>query len=149
MMDQTLPIGIDSTGINATLEERRGRPRYRVQEGAFVALSPGYHKVGRIIDFGVGGLAFTYVGNNAEADEPSRLALFFSTGEPFYVDSIPILTVYDHRIHGGFQEDHLTLRRCGVRFGEMKRSLISDVKVTGHIRHYAATPNKDSHQIGL
>jgi hypothetical protein len=95
------------------LVERRKHKRFQVDNGAFVRVGPHSYKMGRLIDISMGGLAFHYVGSQ-EANE-SYLAIFL-TETNFYLDEVPIKTVWDLEMAGKLPSSSITVRRHGVQF---------------------------------
>jgi hypothetical protein len=99
--------------------ERRKQKRFRVPRGIFVLINPDSSKVGQIIDIGMDGLAFDYVGADMESSTESRELKIFTSDYSFRLYNIPCRIVSDlktYRVPPGLPTG---LGRCGVHFGDM------------------------------
>jgi hypothetical protein len=107
-------------------DDRRKRRRFRVQDGAFVILSPSDAGVGRLIDISFDGLSFDYVTTQKPSGEPTELQIFV-TDSPFRLYKIPCRTITDFKT---FQipHTHSHRRRSGVQFGDLTESQISQLE---------------------
>lgn len=102
--------------MNNPIDQRRHR-RFRARDGAFVLLGPDSTKLGRIIDVCRGGLAFSHLAKARPSGDLFELDLFLIDTD-FYLSEIPFSTVWDFKTHEN-PFSSITLRRCGVRFGEL------------------------------
>jgi hypothetical protein len=98
--------------------ERRKHKRFRVQNGSFAALCPQFGILGQIIDISTGGLAFRYVASEERSKESSRLSILLTDGS-FCFNKIPFEAVWDTPMPREFSFGAITLRQCGVQFGEL------------------------------
>jgi len=104
------------TQMDNPIEQRRYR-RLQVRDGAFVLLGPDSTKLGRIIDVCRGGLAFSHMARTRPSEDLFELDLFLIDTD-FYLSEVPFSTVWDFKTHEN-PFSSITLRRCGVRFGEL------------------------------
>jgi hypothetical protein len=105
--------------------EKRQHKRFQVPKGTFVGLGPHDTKVGQIIDVGMGGLAFRYVGS----EEPSNGELdVFLNERDFYLGRVPFRTVSDFEITSRRDSISTAMRRSGVQFRKMKPNQISQLE---------------------
>ncbi len=105
--------------------EQRQHKRFQVPKGTFVGLGPHDTKVGQIIDVGMGGLAFRYVGR----EEPSNGELdIFLNERDFYLGRVPFRTVTDFEITSRRDSGATAMRRSGVQFRKMKPNQISQLE---------------------
>ncbi len=102
---------------NGQMVERRKHKRFRVPKGIFTFLKPGYSKIGSVIDISSGGLAFRYI----DGEEPSSGTNMdiFMFGDFFHMDNVPVRTISDIELVHGRPYVAVTVRRCGVQFGEL------------------------------
>lgn len=98
--------------------ERRKHKRFRVQNGSFAALCPQFSILGQIIDISTGGLSFRYVASEGRSKESSQLRILLTDGS-FCFDKIPFEAVWDTPMPREFSFGAITLRQCGVQFGEL------------------------------
>jgi hypothetical protein len=98
--------------------ERRKHKRFRVQNGSFAALCPQFSILGQIIDISTGGLSFRYVASEERSKESSQLRILLTDGS-FCFDKIPFEAVWDTPMPREFSFGAITLRQCGVQFGEL------------------------------
>lgn len=103
------------------LVERRKHNRFKVQGGGFVSLYPYFTVVGQIMDIGSGGLAFAYPARETRTNGLSQLQIL-ATDHSFCFKKVPFRTVWDFAVPQEFSLGSITLRRCGVQFGELTRS---------------------------
>ena len=97
--------------------ERRKHKRFLARRDAYVAVRPGYLKLGRVIDIGIGGLTFRYIAEGHPPDLSSQLDIFLAS-QDFYLDKVPFETISD------FQADAIpfssvSMRECSVQFGDL------------------------------
>ncbi|UCD86765.1 MAG: PilZ domain-containing protein [Desulfobacterales bacterium] len=106
--------------------ERREHERFETRDGAFILLGPDSTKLGRLIDISMGGLAFSHVARTRPPDELFELDLFLVEGD-FYLDKVPYEIISDFKTY----DNHfgsITMRRCGVQFGSLTQSQISELE---------------------
>jgi len=105
--------------------ERRKHERFQVPMGAFVGVGPGFAKVGPLLDISLGGLSFRYI-DSAERPNGSYLEIFLSD-RSLSMSYVPFKTVSDVEIADTEFFNSLPMRRCGVQFGELTHTQISEL----------------------
>jgi hypothetical protein len=103
------------------LVERRKHNRFKAENGCLAALFPQLTAVGQIVDIGRGGLAFRYVASQEPPTGSSQLQILVSD-RSFCLKKVPFETVWDVAVPREFSHGPITLRHCGVRFGELTHS---------------------------
>jgi hypothetical protein len=106
--------------------ERRKYKRLRVKDDAFVMLRPSDTGAGRLINISPAGLMFEYVTMNEPSVEATELEIFM-TDNVFRLHEVPCQIVWDLPIYKNLTFS-LHMRRCGVQFGELTHSQISQLK---------------------
>ncbi len=124
------------------LVERRKHKRFRVRHGGFASLHPHITVVGQIIDIGTGGLAFRYVASENRTNGSATLNILLTDGS-FSLETIPFQTVWDSGTPGDFSLGAITLRHCGVQFGELTHGQKLDLEY--FIRFYTLEGVRMSH----
>ena len=107
--------------------ERREHKRFRVQTGAFAALCPQFNIIGQIVDISTDGLAFRYVAREERSRESSKLSILLTDGS-FCFDKIPFEAIWDASMPHEYSVGDITLRQCGVQFGELTHSQKVDLQ---------------------
>jgi hypothetical protein len=107
--------------------ERRVHRRFRVQDANFAVLSPEFCVLGQIVNISRSGLAFRYVASNARSHQYAQMKILKTDGS-FSSDRIPFKTIWDCSTPQRFSFDSLTLRHCGVQFGELGDDQKFDLK---------------------
>ncbi|HBD07637.1 MAG TPA: hypothetical protein DCZ69_05200 [Syntrophobacteraceae bacterium] len=96
--------------------ERRVHRRFLPVETAYAALGAEFSKVGKIYDFGLGGLSFEYLDSKITNGENYSVDIFL-VDQSFHMHNIRCKVVYDVSIDDQFEVDRiLAKRRCGVEF---------------------------------
>lgn len=103
--------------------ERRKHKRFRVQDETLAVVG---HKIGRIIDMSMGGLAFSYIAGREEGDESYQLSILLSE-DSFNLTKVPFKTVWDVEALD-VPYSSLAMRRCGVEFGDLTERQISQIE---------------------
>jgi hypothetical protein len=106
--------------------ERRKYKRFRVPKNAFVLLRPHDSEVGQIIDISSKGLAFDYAGSEQLSSELSELDILI-TDNHFRLNKVPYKTVSNFETYES-PSGSIRKRRCGVQFGGLTESQISQLK---------------------
>jgi hypothetical protein len=106
--------------------ERRKHKRFRVEDGAFVALRPSDHGVGRLIDISMGGLTFDYVTMQPPSVKATELDIFV-TNSSFRLFEIPCQSVWDLNTYD-IPTTPIHKRRCGVEFGDLTSRQILQIE---------------------
>jgi hypothetical protein len=103
--------------------ERRKYNRFQVPFGVFLSFGPDDSRLGEIIDVSMSGLAYRYLATEEKPNPARRLNIFFAEHDP-YMNDVPFETVSDFRtLHIPFTP--VSVRRSGVRFGELTESQVS------------------------
>lgn len=98
--------------------ERRAHPRYGVNEGTYAAISPNSDKMGQIINISRGGLAFRYIVQNGQVQDPLETHVFVGDNG-FYLEKMPYETVADYPVPIGSSLSSLRMRVRRIRFGPL------------------------------
>ena len=106
--------------------ERRKHRRMEVRDGAFVLLGPHSTKLGRIIDISMGGLAFSHMAREKPSSGLFELDIF-TIDTDFYLERVVFETISDFKTHEN-PFSSITMRRSGVRFGELGHSQVSQLE---------------------
>ena len=123
-------FGIEHTSAMTNrqeLVERRNHKRFRVREGGYAALLPQFTEIGQILDISRGGLAFRYVASQERSNQSSQLSIS-STDGSFCLNKVPIKTVWDFALANEFSFGAITLRHCGVQFGQLTPAQKADLE---------------------
>ena len=102
--------------------ERRKHKRFRVQEGAFVILSPSDTGAGRLKNISMGGLMFEYVTVKTPSINATELEIFLT--DSLFRLQVPCHSVWDLPVYKS-SSFSLQKRQCGVQFGELSSHQIS------------------------
>ena len=113
--------------------ERREHNRFKVRTGAFAAIT-SYNIVGPIQNISKGGLAFRYISEEDQIPEWSEVDLFIG-GKGFHMKKIPSKTISGFNIIKKSLYSSLTIKQCGVQFGELTNSQIYQLE--NFIQNYA------------
>jgi len=105
-------------------EERRGRKRFRVKEGAlaFLGTVPG-----AIVDISRSGMAVNYVLFEREPARRFRLDIFFAADD-FYLADIPAALVSEMRFLPESRFSAIREKRLGLRFCELSKEQKSRIQ---------------------
>ena len=109
------------------LVEERKHNRFKVQNGGFAALRPQFTVLGQIIDISRGGLTFRYVASEARTNGSAELNILMTDGS-FCFEKVAFKTIWDSAIPDEFSFGPITLRHCGVKFGELTHSQKVDLE---------------------
>lgn len=106
--------------------DRRKHKRFRAQNGVFVIVRPSDNGACRLVNIGMGGLAFDYLTGKAPSIEATELEVFL-TDSLFRLYDVPCRSIWDLTI---YQTEHSTLhkRRGGVQFGELTENQVSQIE---------------------
>ena len=107
--------------------QRRQHRRFKVQDGIFASLSPGFCILGQIVDISRSGLAFRYVARRAGPHKCANLKILKTDGS-FSCDRIPFKTIWDCSTPRESSLGSLALRHCGVQFGKLEDDQKFDLK---------------------
>jgi hypothetical protein len=106
-----------------TQNQRRKHKRFEVQDGAFVLLGPDSNKLGSIKNVSLGGLSFSHKARKSASSELYELDIFF-IGQDFYLEQVPFRAVWDLATKEN-PFSSITMRRAGVKFGDLTHSQLS------------------------
>jgi hypothetical protein len=98
--------------------ERRRHARHKVQNKALAALASSPSVAGHIINISEGGLSFRYVSSQKRSEESPRLNLL-EAGERMSLKTLPFKCVWDLPTSDVFASNTITIRHCGVKFGDL------------------------------
>jgi hypothetical protein len=115
--------------------ENRKHERYQVPEGSFVTLGPSNTIMGQILDISMGGLGFRYITNHSEVLPQESYADIYLTEGDLCLTGVPIKAVSDfdapdtvtRKADGPLPVSCRGMRRCGVKFGDMTDSQMSQL----------------------
>jgi hypothetical protein len=119
--------------------ERRKYKRFRVPKNAYVLLRPNGTEVGKIIDISPEGLSFDYAGSEQLSSELSELDILI-TDNGFRLNNLPYKAVSSIETYES-PLGSVSKKRCGVQFGGLTQSQISQLK--HFIERYASSETSD------
>jgi len=109
------------------LVEGRQHRRFTVHNGGFAALCNEFTALGQIIDISRGGLSFRYVASEARTYGSAELRIWMTDGS-FCFEKVPFKTIWDSAMPREFSFGAITLRHCGVQFGDLTHSQKVDLE---------------------
>jgi hypothetical protein len=95
--------------------DRRIYPRYRVNDGAYAALSPDSTIMGQIVNISRGGLCFRYIVHREQAFESVATHIFVGDNG-FYLEKMPYRIVEDEPVDKGASFSSIMMRQRRVQF---------------------------------
>lgn len=98
--------------------ERRRHQRFQAEDGAMVTLHHYASLVGRIIDISKGGLAFRYMDTDERPRGSFQMDILVEKAG-FLLEKVPAKTISDLELPKEFSYSPTTMRRQGVRFGDL------------------------------
>jgi hypothetical protein len=96
--------------------DRRTHQRFEAQDETIV--SPQLTVSGQIVNISLGGLAFRYVASRGRSEESSRLSISL-TDSTFNLGMMPFKVVWDVAMPESLFCGAISLRYCGVEFGDL------------------------------
>jgi hypothetical protein len=99
--------------------ERRKHKRFLAPPSAFVMHGPYFTSRAQIIDVSMGGLSFRYPLVRKPSDELLELDILYAKGS-FYLGKVPV-SIISHGVVPKRPFDTISMRRCGLQFGELTR----------------------------
>jgi len=108
--------------------ERRKHRRFQVQSIAFAVLRDQGRQLGQIVDISMGGLAFNYIAVGGNADRAFELDILLAY-KGLYMKKVQFMTISDFQIANKSPFSPITMRRHGVKFGELmpkQRSMLKN-----------------------
>jgi hypothetical protein len=141
--------------------ERRNHQRYGVQPGtfavlrstsielskikdmsmgeiAFAVIKSKPIKMGQVVNISTDGLAFHYIDRKTESNSLFKMDILFAK-DAFYLDRILFKPVFDFEIKTDIPLNSFTIRKCGVKFGELNQRQRSQLEyfICNHTLHSA------------
>ncbi len=107
--------------------ERRKHRRLQVQDIAFAVLRDQDRQLGQIMDISMGGLAFNYISGGGNADSAFELDILLAYNG-LYMKKIQFKTISDFQIANKSPFTSITMRRRGIKFGELTPKQTSMLK---------------------
>ena len=113
--------------------ERRKHKRFQAPDRSFAVHGPHVTDRSQIIDIGRGGLAFRYACSTKRLNRSFELDMLFAdldilfSEASFYLGKVPIKTISDIR-DNQTPFGSITMRRCGVQFGELTPDQVSQLE---------------------
>jgi hypothetical protein len=109
------------------LVEGRQHRRFIVHNGGFAALYNEFTALGQIIDISRSGLSFRYVASEARTYGSAELRILMTDGS-FCFEKVPFKAIWDSAMPREFSSGAITLRHCGVQFGDLTHSQRVDLE---------------------
>ena len=106
--------------------QRRKQQRFQVRNDAFVLLGPDSTKLGALRDISMGGLSFSHMARRPPSNELYELDIFL-IDQDFHLEQVPFKTVWDLATEEN-PFSSITMRRCGVQFGQMTHTQMSQLE---------------------
>ena len=107
--------------------ERRKHKRYKAVDGAFAAISPNSHKIGQILDIGMGGLSFKYIDNGKTSHDMEAEERIFLSSMGFYVGDLPFKTISDYPVDDAPSFNGMKIRRRHIQFTDLSFKQLFDL----------------------
>ena len=104
--------------------ERRSQERFQVQQGVYALLKNGSSKLGQIKNISKGGLAFMYINDGEQINEPIEVDIFLS-GYGFILKGIPCKKISDIHVNNFIPFSTFEMRQLGVQFGEVSLNVLA------------------------
>jgi hypothetical protein len=89
-------------------------------EIAFAVIKSKPIKMGRIINISTDGLAFHYIDRKRGSNSLFKMDILLAS-DAFYLDRILFKPVFDFEITSEIPLNSFSIRKCGVKFGEMNQ----------------------------
>lgn len=99
-------------------EERRKNRRFKVEEGAFAALSPDSSIMGQLDNISKGGLSFKYIVHEDQSDEIEATHVFVGING-FYLEKMPYKVVEDVQVENTSSLSSINMRRRRLQFVDL------------------------------
>jgi hypothetical protein len=117
--------------------ERRFHERYQVQQGVYALLKNGSSKLGQIKNISKGGLAFMYINDGEQINEPTEVDIFLS-GYGFILKGIPCKKISDIHVDNFVPFSTFEMRQLGIQFGEISLQQLAHLNT--FIERYKTRP---------
>jgi len=112
---------------NNEYKERREWYRFKVGEGAFVAIKSDHYVVGPIYNISKAGVGFRYIGKKEQIHGLLEVDIFFC-GTGFYLQKVNAKTISDFPIDKKASDSHSAIRHCCLQFCELTNDQISNLE---------------------
>lgn len=99
-------------------EDRRSSRRFKVDEGAFAALSPESSIMGQLDDISKGGLSFKYIVHEDQSAEMEATHVFVGING-FYLEKMPYKVVEDVQVENNSSLSSINMRRRRLQFVDL------------------------------
>jgi hypothetical protein len=106
--------------------DRRIYPRFKVNDGAYAALSPDSTIMGQIVDISRGGLCFRYIVHREQAFESVATHIFVGDNG-FYLEKMPYKIVEDEQIDNGSSFSSIIMRQRRVYFSNLNPNQLAQL----------------------
>jgi hypothetical protein len=107
--------------------ERRKHRRVQVQDIAFAVLRDPDRQLGQIMDISMGGLSYNYIVGSGNVDSALELDILLAY-KGLYMEKIQFEPVSDFQIANKSPFTPITMRRRGIKFGELTPKQTSMLK---------------------
>jgi hypothetical protein len=110
--------------------EMRKYRRHRTDGSALVVFSTPTHEficLGQILDISLGGLAIRYLALDEQTKGSTQLEIFGALDSNVHIGKLPCEVIYDIELTGE-SSGLLKMRRCGVKFGDLKKSQAAEIE---------------------
>ena len=116
------------------LVERRRHRRFPVKDLTFAVPRKNSDRIGKVVDIGMGGLAFHYSGAGEWSDKSLELDIFRADSD-FYLTNVECKLISDRDISNDFPDNTMMRRSC-VEFNGLAKDKRS--RLEEFIHSYAA-----------
>ena len=99
-------------------DERRTNRRFKVDEGAFAALSPDSSIMGQLDNISRGGLSFKYIVHEDQSAEMEATHVFVGING-FYLEKMPYKVVEDIQVENNSTLSSINMRRRRLEFVDL------------------------------
>jgi hypothetical protein len=101
-----------------TTVDKRKHKRFKAQKETYIALVNHSIKVGEIINISKGGIAFSYIGKEAQLTGWHKMKIFLSS-KRFYLKEVPFKVVSDFCLDSKTPFSTVLMKQCSGQFGEL------------------------------
>ena len=98
--------------------EKRKHKRYKAKKETYIALVNDSIKVGQIINISKGGIAFSYIGKEAQLTGWHKMKIFLSSRR-FYLKGVPFKVISDFCLDSKTPYSTVLMKQCSGQFGEL------------------------------
>lgn len=99
-------------------DDRRNNKRFKVDEGAFAALSPDSSIMGQLDNISKGGLCFKYIVHEDQSAEMEATHVFVGING-FYLEKMPYKVVEDIQVENNSTLSSINMRRRRLQFVDL------------------------------